>query len=108
MVPEIPGMAALDMNAAEDRIVGNTREVVPGMVLAGMELSEIDGSPRMVRRALPLAPLPSAPIWTWPRVLACVGCLRIAPTHAKARGTAPRDLRCCCRALCAPPTTPFL
>jgi ribulose 1,5-bisphosphate synthetase/thiazole synthase len=35
MVPEIPGMAALDMNAAEDRIVGNTREVVPGMVLAG-------------------------------------------------------------------------
>jgi hypothetical protein len=49
MVPEIPGMAALDMNAAEDRIVGNTREVVPGMVLAGMELSEIDGSPRMVR-----------------------------------------------------------
>jgi thiamine thiazole synthase len=28
-------MAALDMNAAEDRIVANTREVVPGMVLAG-------------------------------------------------------------------------
>lgn len=24
-----------------------TREVVPGMVLAGMEVSEIDGSPRM-------------------------------------------------------------
>lgn len=34
-VPEIPGMAALDMNAAEDRIVSSTREVVPGMVLAG-------------------------------------------------------------------------
>jgi hypothetical protein len=33
--PHPPGMAALDMNAAEDRIVGNTREVVPGMVLAG-------------------------------------------------------------------------
>ncbi|KAI8465835.1 MAG: thiazole biosynthetic enzyme [Monoraphidium minutum] len=47
MVPTIPGMAALDMNAAEDRIVNSTREVVPGMVLAGMELSEIDGSPRM-------------------------------------------------------------
>ena len=47
MVPEIPGMAALDMNAAEDRIVAATREVVPGMVLAGMEVSEIDGSPRM-------------------------------------------------------------
>lgn len=51
MVPQIPGMAALDMNAAEDRIVNNTREVVPGMVLAGMELSEVDGSPRMVRAA---------------------------------------------------------
>ncbi len=25
----------------------NTREVVPGMVLCGMELSEVDGSPRM-------------------------------------------------------------
>lgn len=47
MVPEIPGMAALDMNTAEDAIVNNTREVVPGMVLAGMELAEVDGSPRM-------------------------------------------------------------
>lgn len=47
MVPEVPGMAALDMNSAEDKIVNNTREVVPGMVLAGMELSEVDGSPRM-------------------------------------------------------------
>jgi thiamine thiazole synthase len=27
--------------------VNNTREVVPGMVLCGMELSEVDGSPRM-------------------------------------------------------------
>eukprot|EP00775_Hariotina_reticulata_P006672 gene6672-6896_t len=47
MVPNVPGMAALDMNSAEDRIVNNTREVVPGMVLCGMELSEVDGSPRM-------------------------------------------------------------
>ncbi|KAF5827323.1 Thi4 family-domain-containing protein [Dunaliella salina] len=47
MVPEIPGMGALDMNTAENRIVENTREIVPGMVLAGMELAEIDGSPRM-------------------------------------------------------------
>ncbi|WIA36294.1 hypothetical protein OEZ86_007619 [Tetradesmus obliquus] len=47
MVPDVPGMAALDMNSAEDRIVNNTREVVPGMVLCGMELSEVDGSPRM-------------------------------------------------------------
>mmetsp|Transcript_30434 Transcript_30434/g.79165 ORF Transcript_30434/g.79165 Transcript_30434/m.79165 type:complete len:280 (+) Transcript_30434:661-1500(+) len=47
MVPDIPGMGALDMNTAENRIVENTREIVPGMVLAGMELAEIDGSPRM-------------------------------------------------------------
>lgn len=47
MVPTVPGMGALDMNTAEDSIVNNTREVVPGLVLAGMELSEVDGSPRM-------------------------------------------------------------
>ena len=40
-------MGALDMNTAEDAIVNNTREVVPGMVLAGMEVAELDGSPRM-------------------------------------------------------------
>jgi thiamine thiazole synthase len=34
-------MGALDMNAAEDRIVNSTREVVPGLVLAGMEISEV-------------------------------------------------------------------
>eukprot|EP00210_Caulerpa_lentillifera_P007719 g7365.t1 len=47
MIPKCPGMAALDMNSAEDKIVENTREVVPGMVLCGMEVSEIDGAPRM-------------------------------------------------------------
>lgn len=47
MVPSVPGMYALDMNVAEDKIVNNTREVCPGIVLAGMELSEVDGSPRM-------------------------------------------------------------
>lgn len=47
MVPDVPGMSALDMNSAEDKIVNNTREIVPGMVLCGMELSEVDGSPRM-------------------------------------------------------------
>jgi len=47
MVSECPGMSALDMNAAEDRIVQNTREIVPGMVLCGMEVSEVDGAPRM-------------------------------------------------------------
>lgn len=47
MVPGHPGMAALDMNTAEDAIVANTREVVPGLVMTGMELAEVDGSPRM-------------------------------------------------------------
>ena len=41
LIPEVPGMGALDMNTAEDKIVNNTREVVPGLVLAGMELSEV-------------------------------------------------------------------
>lgn len=44
MVPDIPGMGALDMNVAETRIVEGTREIVPGMVLAGMELSEVGAS----------------------------------------------------------------
>ncbi|CAK0784055.1 4-amino-5-hydroxymethyl-2-methylpyrimidine phosphate synthase [Coccomyxa viridis] len=43
----IPGMAALDMNTAEDAVVNNTREVVPGMVICGMEVAELDGCPRM-------------------------------------------------------------
>ena len=47
LVDRIPGMGALDMNTAEDDIVNHTREVVPGMVLAGMEVAELDGSPRM-------------------------------------------------------------
>lgn len=36
----LPGMGALDMNNAEDAIVDKTREVAPGMVLCGMEVSE--------------------------------------------------------------------
>eukprot|EP01041_Mallomonas_annulata_P004160 gene4160-8268_t len=47
LVSKLPGMGALDMNTAEDAIVNNTREVVPGMILAGMEVAELDGSPRM-------------------------------------------------------------
>jgi len=47
LVHKLPGMGALDMNTAEDAIVNNTREVVPGMILAGMEVAELDGSPRM-------------------------------------------------------------
>jgi thiamine thiazole synthase len=47
LVSGTPGMAALDMNSAEDAVVGNTREVVPGMVICGMEVAELDGCPRM-------------------------------------------------------------
>lgn len=47
MIESVPGMKALDMNAAEDAIVKLTREIVPGMIVTGMEVAEIDGSPRM-------------------------------------------------------------
>ena len=38
MVTPPPGMSALDMNSAEDAVVGHTREVVEGFVLCGMEV----------------------------------------------------------------------
>ncbi|EFW98890.1 thiazole biosynthetic enzyme [Grosmannia clavigera kw1407] len=41
------GMRGLDMQMAEDAIVRNTREVVPGLIVGGMELSEVDGANRM-------------------------------------------------------------
>ncbi|XP_022870067.1 thiamine thiazole synthase 2, chloroplastic [Olea europaea var. sylvestris] len=47
MIDSVPGMKALDMNTAEDAIVRHTREVVPGMIVTGMEVAEIDGAPRM-------------------------------------------------------------
>lgn len=47
MVAAPPGMGALDMNEAEDKVVANTREIVPGLVLAGMETAEAYGAPRM-------------------------------------------------------------
>ncbi|EPB91714.1 thiazole biosynthetic enzyme, chloroplastic [Mucor circinelloides 1006PhL] len=47
LIDEKKGMLSLDMNAAEDDIVKYTREVVPGMVVTGMELAELDGAPRM-------------------------------------------------------------
>jgi thiamine thiazole synthase len=40
-------MRCLDMNRAEPAIVNGTREVVPGLIMTGMELSEHDGSNRM-------------------------------------------------------------
>ena len=41
------GMRGLDMNSAEDAIVKGTREIVPGLIVGGMELSEVDGANRM-------------------------------------------------------------
>jgi len=41
------GMRGLDMNRAEDAIVIGTREVAPGLIIGGMELSEVDGANRM-------------------------------------------------------------
>ncbi|KAF2736750.1 Thi4-domain-containing protein [Polyplosphaeria fusca] len=44
---KLGGMRGLDMRTAEDAIVKGTREVVPGLVVGGMELSEVDGANRM-------------------------------------------------------------
>jgi len=47
LVDNVPGMKALDMNASEDAVVRQTREIVPGMVVTGMEVAEVDGTARM-------------------------------------------------------------
>lgn len=41
---QLGGMRGLDMQTAEDAIVKGTREIVPGLIVGGMELSEIDGA----------------------------------------------------------------
>ncbi|KAL9000960.1 MAG: hypothetical protein Q9169_000444 [Polycauliona sp. 2 TL-2023] len=46
-IEKLGGMQGLDMNSAEDAIVKGTREVVPGLIVGGMELSEVDGANRM-------------------------------------------------------------
>ena len=46
-IEKLGGMRGLDMNTAEDAIVKRTREVVPGLIVGGMELSEVDGANRM-------------------------------------------------------------
>ncbi|GAA6041029.1 hypothetical protein JCM8097_004683 [Rhodosporidiobolus ruineniae] len=47
MLEALGNMRGLDMRNAEDYIVNNTRQVVPGLITTGMELSEIDGAHRM-------------------------------------------------------------
>ncbi|KAJ3839541.1 thiazole biosynthetic enzyme [Lentinula raphanica] len=47
LLKELGNMRGLDMNRSEPTMVNNTREVAPGLIMAGMELSEHDGSNRM-------------------------------------------------------------
>ena len=47
-IDQLGGMRGLDMNTAEDAIVKKTREIIPGLIVGGMELSEVDGANRMV------------------------------------------------------------
>ncbi|RDA91563.1 hypothetical protein CP533_5967, partial [Ophiocordyceps camponoti-saundersi (nom. inval.)] len=47
LLEQLGGMRGLDMNSAEDAIVRGTREVIPGLIVGGMELSEVDGANRM-------------------------------------------------------------
>lgn len=47
---QLGGMRGLDMQTAEDAIVKGTREIIPGLIVGGMELSEIDGANRMGKR----------------------------------------------------------
>jgi thiamine thiazole synthase len=47
MLSEVPGMKALDQNTAEDAVVNHTEEIVPGMIVCGMEIAEACGLPRM-------------------------------------------------------------
>ena len=46
-IEKLGGMRSLDMKSVEDAIVKNTREIVPGLIVGGMELSEFDGANRM-------------------------------------------------------------
>lgn len=50
---QLGGMRGLDMQLAEDAIVKGTREIVPGLIVGGMELSEVDGANRMGSCLLP-------------------------------------------------------
>lgn len=59
---QLGGMRGLDMQTAEDAIVKRTREIVPGLIVGGMELSEIDGANRMgMLLFYPLVNVPRSP-----------------------------------------------
>lgn len=55
-IEKLGGMRGLDMNSAEDAIVKGTREIVPGLIVGGMELSEVDGANRMGKLISTLTP----------------------------------------------------
>jgi len=46
-IEALGGMRGLDMQSAEDMVVKSTREVAPGLIVGGMEISELEGSNRM-------------------------------------------------------------
>ena len=48
MIDSVPGMKALDTKSIGMVVVRLTREIVLGMIVTGMEVAEIGGSPRMV------------------------------------------------------------
>ncbi|KAJ3056044.1 triosephosphate isomerase [Rhizophlyctis rosea] len=47
LIKSVPGLGALDMNAAEDAVVAKTQEIIPGMIVTGMEVAEAYGTARM-------------------------------------------------------------
>lgn len=47
LIDSVPGMKSLDMSKAEDDCVNYTQEIVPGMIVAGMEVAEAYGLNRM-------------------------------------------------------------
>lgn len=47
LVEQLGDMRCLDMTRAESAIANRTREVFPGLIIGGMELSELDGANRM-------------------------------------------------------------
>lgn len=75
-VEKLGGMRGLDMQRAEDAIVKNTREIVPGLIVGGMELSEMDGSNRMGKKE----PRTSGPAYMVSISIGCTNARETGPT----------------------------
>lgn len=90
-VEKLGGMRGLDMNTAEDAIVKRTREIVPGLIVGGMELSEVDGANRMGETTLSWIYTNGANVsrtYLWRN--GSVGCSRCARSFEGFRGTEER------------------